>query len=166
MKDTLQSPTWWISVVVVGIVLNVGSSYLKGYIDRTRRKRRRANLAKNQEAEELKDRRADMIRGNPYAIIVHLQRALDQRIRGLGFTVIGFVAVITAISIEIPYSLGMLIVGGFFIGTGTSFATTANEMSDVATRACQTNGDEEGENCDEYIDGGESPHLQCEDQPD
>ncbi|MEQ5820936.1 hypothetical protein [Halomonas sp. SCS19] len=33
IQEALKSPFWWFSVVLVGIVINVGSSFLKTYLD-------------------------------------------------------------------------------------------------------------------------------------
>jgi hypothetical protein len=57
LLDTIESPEWWISVVVVGLIINLASAYLKPWIDRTTvrfsEKRRQKRDQQNKEFELL-----------------------------------------------------------------------------------------------------------------
>ena len=79
--------SWWVGVVLVGLVLNVVASYIRNWMDRTGRfvtERRRRRSARYRE-EMI--RQADCIRGQPFSVLAHLNRSIKVRLSGVNVLV-------------------------------------------------------------------------------
>lgn len=163
MKETLQNPVWWFSAVIVGIALNVGSAYLKTLIDRWIERRSQKNSERRSLHEIALEAAADKIRGNPYGIMIHFERALHERIRGLGFILVGLMMILTATGNGWLVALIMPAIGGLVLGTGIRYNRIANEMSEVATRACQENRADQNEGHLENRDVADLEHENSKD---
>jgi hypothetical protein len=87
----LTSIHWWLTVVVVGIVLNVASAYLKPWIDTQVARfsaRRRATIEK-EHARRL--RIIKKVQADPHEETVQLLREIRSRVNGLSSLMLGLV---------------------------------------------------------------------------
>ena len=114
MRDffkNLSSVYWWISVVVVGVVINVASAYLKTRLDTRLSKlsvwwRNKSEAQKGRRDEEVKKLRDD----KQYQIIVGF-REMRHRLRSIGLLIFGvlffgMVTIFNDMTRRIPASFG------------------------------------------------------------
>lgn len=89
MIDSISSLEWWVSVVIVGLAINLLASYLKPHIDHVLSRyssRQRSNNEKRKAAEE---RHMAMLREDKHEQIIDLFAALRSQQRALGYFFIG-----------------------------------------------------------------------------
>ncbi|SGY87688.1 hypothetical protein [Moritella viscosa] len=89
---SLTTPSWWVGVVIVGIIINVISSYLKNPIDKILSaisgSRRERNKRKLNERNEL----ISTLRDDADLLILFAMSENRYRIRSVGFLLISFAA--------------------------------------------------------------------------
>ncbi len=123
-------PTWWVSVVVVGIVINFFSAYAKGWIDSglgkisekwkySSERRKQAQLGK---IEELA--RSEYLRMKAMGAATH---AL---IRGVSFQVIAFFGIYLAVSADKVFPTEIVLAVGCF-----AILSLSMSMASVITAA-------------------------------
>lgn len=87
ISDT-SSAYWWFSVVIVGVLINVASAYLKPYLDVWYGKVSTKRRFKNEQAKAEFEEHAQALANNPLMIIVTGQDELRYRMYGVLFYLI------------------------------------------------------------------------------
>lgn len=113
LLNSLGSPSWWVSVVVVGILINLVSAYLKPRIDLSwsdlySRWRIRKNT-KESARRQLIDAQVMELRENPHKQVLLALRILNLKfalILLLGFLLFIVVAILRLNGFLQPYTLG------------------------------------------------------------
>lgn len=95
--DNLKSPAWWLGIVVVGIVINLLSAYLKPRFDSVlaRWSVYWATRSKQQQEERL--HRIALLRDKPLEQILATSIELRHRVRALTFLVMGSILICGAL---------------------------------------------------------------------
>jgi hypothetical protein len=128
--------SWWVGVLLVGLVLNVVASYIRSWMDRTGRfvtERRRRRSARYRE-EVI--RQADSIRGQPFSVHAHLNRSIRVRLHGVSVLVMGcIVAVIGMNSASQWVHLFALVTAVGCILFAMAFDRRGDQMETVALEA-------------------------------
>ena len=89
MIDTVTSLEWWVSVVIVGLAINLLASYLKPHIDRVLSRYSSKRRILNEKRKAAEERHVAMLREDKHEQIIDLFRALRSQQRALGFFFIG-----------------------------------------------------------------------------
>src|SRR4051812_1396981 len=82
MNEILQEikkPVWWVSVVAVGLILNVLSSYLRDGIDRGAKRFFGWTRSVNARARERFERNVEGLKGDPTKRILYAIKAVEIR---------------------------------------------------------------------------------------
>ena len=90
--DEISSTYWWIGVVVVGIVINIASSYIRKIMES-----RLSNISiywkgKKKERVEKIAKKVDILRNNSELRGIYALRESRYRIRSIGFTIFGILS--------------------------------------------------------------------------
>jgi membrane protein implicated in regulation of membrane protease activity len=128
--------SWWVGVVVVGLVLNVVASYIRNWMDRTgsfvTERRHRRSVRYREEVI----RQADRIRGDPYSILAQLIRSIRVRLHGLYALGMGCLVVPICMRSAGPWAQVALVVAAiFFVLFAMLFDRLAERIEDVALEA-------------------------------
>lgn len=100
----ISSPSWWVGVVIVGILINLISAYLKPRIDGIVSKfstRRRNQLAADR---EFRKATVERLRADPHEQVMAVASELRWRMRSLGAMLLGAVCIICYIGVASPNS--------------------------------------------------------------
>jgi hypothetical protein len=99
MDRFLQDATssyWWLSVVVVGVIINVLSAYLKPFLE-SRLSHLSDYWGKRHEAKiGLFNQRVSLLRSNPELRVIYAMRELRYRVRMIGFIVLSIVMLLAS----------------------------------------------------------------------
>jgi hypothetical protein len=124
--DQLTSPGWWISVVVVGILINLAAAYLKPVVDSVLgrlSKQRAARLAEQRDNQALW---VKYLFRNPHGQTQALLGTVLDRVHGIQVCVLGtFCLLFASVSRAIPYlsssiwlPITLAFVGAFLLALG------------------------------------------------
>ena len=133
----LRKPYWWLGVVVVGLTLNVVASYIRDFIDRTRRgyAELRVSAAKLKEQEIA--RQAAMIK-DPFSLLYHHNRSLSSRIDGV-FSLVYSIALFAIATVINNQWVALVFFSASALSALTGFKLNrlGNYMETVANEASQ-----------------------------
>jgi hypothetical protein len=85
-------PTWWFSVVVVSLIVNLGGAYLKQLIDAllVARSAKRAKVARDE--RQRRDERVQKIRSSDRELTISIHRELTLKLTGIVVLVLAVLA--------------------------------------------------------------------------
>jgi hypothetical protein len=149
MKDfftNLGSLYWWISVVVVGVLINLFSAYLKNKLDRYLSStsswwRKRTEVKSNQRQSTI-----DKIRSDPDEKDRIIQNELRDRLQSIYFVVFGFGTLFFGIIIRLlamqdlfgrVLAYFMFLLSAIALIMGTGYYTSANNKQNLLNEAQQ-----------------------------
>jgi uncharacterized protein involved in cysteine biosynthesis len=119
LVENLQSPTWWLSVIVIGLLLNLFASYLRSWIDNRWNRMRAERLARLKKDKEKFDSTVDFLAQDYSRILIGTSQVIRQRIEVLTWIVCSVLGIQLA-SIFLPnrdylmlVSVGMVSLCGF-----------------------------------------------------
>ena len=95
--ENLQSPAWWISVVVVGIILSVVSQYLKEVIDSSLSRISVSWRSRSEKAKANRLREIEVLRGDNHKQYLLLFEEMRNRISAGVYTILAFLIAIFSI---------------------------------------------------------------------
>lgn len=125
MFTELAKPYWWISVVVVGIVINIVSSYFKNYVDNcfSRAFSWWRNRSVEKKAEWL--RTVDWIKQSEKHLLIQSFQESRERLRAIHFLLLGcLIAVFTSFLSQVSHDERYLIILGLGMSTLCLFCST------------------------------------------
>lgn len=108
---SLSSPSWWIGVVIVGIVINIASAYLKNPIDKVLIHTSSSWRIRRTESLEKRKALIELLKTDSELLILYAMSENRFRIRCIGFILIGFLAFYMSTSIIWQFSNIAAIVG-------------------------------------------------------
>lgn len=88
--ESLKSPEWWISVVVVGIAINLASAYLKPRLDTFLGRLSRTVQERNEKSRKRRQDLLDLLRADPQKQIVFSTYEMRCRIGASTFLLLAF----------------------------------------------------------------------------
>jgi len=96
--QNLSSVYWWVSVVVVGLVINLLSSYLKPPLDALGGKTFHAVKARSERAKRLYDQKVSALSSNPHAQVIAMLRAQSLRAKSNGWSLTAILALMLSLT--------------------------------------------------------------------
>jgi hypothetical protein len=96
----IGSLSWWLSVVVVGVLINLASAYIKSRLDATLSKTSAKWRARSEAQKVRKQRQLEKLRGNPTEQILMSHMALRDEILSLAFLVIAVMSLVIEINLR------------------------------------------------------------------
>lgn len=104
MKDflaSLSSLYWWLSVVVVGLLINLSSAYLKSRLDSSLYRRSSRRRAQAEARNKARKQAVEKLRSNPDAQYLLSAAATRELIHGLEFIVLGTLCIVLRIILTV-----------------------------------------------------------------
>lgn len=139
LKD-IAKPSWWLGVVVVGLILNVVASYIRDWINHTRRSVSDRMRVRGDRYRAEVVLQADKIRGQPYSCMFHLMRSISVQISVIVIMLWGFASIFTAlIGLGEVVKILCILSGAFSLWTAFKLDRLATFMQDVAQEATRNN---------------------------
>lgn len=83
--ETLKSPVWWIGVVLVGILINIASAYLKPRLDKLLARVSRSIQERNEKSSNRRKALVNLLIADPHKQTILANHELRCRIRSHGF---------------------------------------------------------------------------------
>ena len=106
--DNLSSPTWWVGVVIVGILINLVSAYLKPRLDIFFSSGSSWWARRSQEKQLQRKARIERMKADPHEQLITAFTELRIRVRGLGFILLGLF-VFTAATFAVGSGMGVIV---------------------------------------------------------
>lgn len=88
--NSLSSPSWWMGVVIVGVIINVASAYLKKPIDLLLSKVSSSWRARQTAAVEKRNALVESLRNDSNLLLLYSMSENRYRIRSVGFLLLAF----------------------------------------------------------------------------
>lgn len=98
LLQDMSSIYWWISVVIVGLVINLVSSYLKPPLDALGGKTFHAWKAKSDRAKRLHDHNVSLLSSNPHAQVIAMLRTQSLRAKSNGWSLTALLTLVLGLS--------------------------------------------------------------------
>ena len=93
----LESPSWWLTVVFAGFLVNLAASYLKPLFDKVISKLSSKYRSQRKEAKDRYDKEIDKLSKNQHDQIMRILYTVSMRIHGLTILVLGLLTLFVLI---------------------------------------------------------------------
>ncbi|MCJ7635824.1 hypothetical protein MUP77_25965 [Candidatus Bathyarchaeota archaeon] len=113
--ESLSSPAWWIGVVVVGILINIASAYLKPRIDTTLAGISVWSSQRTQKRKEHREKLIELLAKNPQKQLIFAHRAMRHLERSNGFMLQSIILVVLGSLFRFVVSVAPLAYALWFI---------------------------------------------------
>jgi len=123
----LKSSSWWISVVVVSVLLSWFAAYLKEWTDRLGSRVSRRWGERTATKAAARKALIGQLRANPHEQVMMGLDALDFRIEGFAHLMLGFACVIAGIVVPESFVSRLVGLGALFTLSGTLTAVRGKE---------------------------------------
>lgn len=123
-----SSINWWVGVVLVGIVINIVSSYIKKALED-----KLSNLSnfwkdKKEQRAQLEKNKVELLRGDSELRVLFALRESRYRIRSMIFIMFGYVSLAIAGYQNYGFAIGIMAFGAIMILVGLSDHRSAMEV--------------------------------------